>query len=484
MTLPTKTPKVSAQLFADQSTSSVATPPASTVNVYNRAGYLITENSSGVETLAGNVTFPAINYVQNPHPVGVTDGWVMYADAAGATPVDGTGGSPASTWTRNTSSPLHSPADFKLTKSAANRQGEGVSYDFTIENMYTSRLVDISFDVNSDGSYAAGDAVCYIYSVGGSALITPVTTSISTGKFRFKTQFLATTSTTYRLIIHIATTNASAWNLYVDNVFVGVHNYPHREVLVGTRNYYVRTDGSNSNTGLANTAGGAFLTVQQAINTIAGLDINTRAVNINVADGTYTTPIVVQGAWLGSGTVSIIGNTGTPANVIFSTTSADCIRCINGAAITLSGFEVRTTTLGQGVRAESTGFVTLSTAMRFGAVANSQIYAETNSVIFSRSAYTVAGSAQCHEEAVTSGVLDLAGITITTSGTPAFSTAWARSSRSGAIQNQSNTYSGTGATGKRYDAQENGVIFTNSGGSATYLPGDVNGTTATGGQYS
>jgi hypothetical protein len=44
-----------------------------------------------------------------------------------------------------------------------------------------------------------------------------------------------------------------------------------------------------------------------------------------------------------------------------------------------------------------------------------------------------------------------------------------------------NTYSGA-ATGKRYAVATNAVLNTNGGG-ANYFPGDVAGTTATGGQY-
>lgn len=87
------------------------------------------------------------------------------------------------------------------------------------------------------------------------------------------------------------------------------------------------------------------------------------------------------------------------------------------------------------------------------------------------------------EETLPRNLQGLDGITVTLSGTPAFSVAFATASRAGVVQVNANTYSGS-ATGTRYAASTNGVIFTNTGGSATYLPGNGAGTTATGGQYS
>ncbi|MEK4107898.1 hypothetical protein NST28_27830 [Paenibacillus sp. FSL R10-2791] len=70
--------------------------------------------------------------------------------------------------------------------------------------------------------------------------------------------------------------------------------------------YYVRTDGNDNNTGLVNTAGGAFRTIQKAINSIPKHILH--IATINVAAGTYAEDISfadVSGGtevWLNGGT--------------------------------------------------------------------------------------------------------------------------------------------------------------------------------------
>lgn len=164
-----------------------------------------------------------INYIENPDAEANTNGWATYADAAQATPVVGTGGSANITWTRQDSVVLRGNQTFKLTKDAANRQGEGVSYDFTIKGQDTSKKLKIQFDfkTDEDADYSSGDLTVYVYDVTNSTLITPVDTSIIRGQNIYQTSFNSTTSTSYRLIFHIATTNANAWDAYIDNVIVG-----------------------------------------------------------------------------------------------------------------------------------------------------------------------------------------------------------------------------------------------------------------------
>jgi len=75
--------------------------------------------------------------------------------------------------------------------------------------------------VKSGGSYASGDVGVYIYDVTNAILIPTsivnVAQGINTSRW-FCTWLPNLNSTSYRLIFHIQTTNASAWTLEIDNV--------------------------------------------------------------------------------------------------------------------------------------------------------------------------------------------------------------------------------------------------------------------------
>lgn len=169
-----------------------------------------------------------INFVSNPDAETDTTGWAAYADAAGASPVDGTGGSPTVTITRSTSTPLRGTGSFLITKDVANRQGQGVSYDFSIDTADKSKTVAISFayDAGTSVTGASSDVRVWIYDVTNNALIAPLVQTISSTTGIFYTNFIATTSTSYRLILHIATTNASAWTFKFDTVNVSPNTNP------------------------------------------------------------------------------------------------------------------------------------------------------------------------------------------------------------------------------------------------------------------
>ena len=255
----------------------------------------------------------------------------------------------------------------------------------------------------------------------------------------------------------------------------------HREVLTAARTYYVRTDGSNSNTGLANSSGGAFLTIQKAIDVVAALDISTYAVTITVVAGTYTGTVVVTGPWVGSGTVTLNGDTTTPSNVVISVTSADAVVLNNAARLSIQGFKLTGATSGFALLYSKSGSaLTLSGKNEFGSAPAHQIVAEGGYVYASNPEILSGTIAGGHYFALNNGFIYCQSATWTSSGTWTGG-GFAQAITGGVIYAFSNTSSGT-FVGQRYNASMNGAIQSNGGG-ANYFPGDSAGATATGGQY-
>ena len=152
-------------------------------------------------------------------------------------PKVGTGGTSNLTITRTTTTPLVGTASFLLAKDAANRQGQGWSYDFSIDLAYRAKVLQISFDylVNS-GTFSAGatgsnsDVTVWIYDVTNAVLIQPSNIKLFsnnasiTDKFQASFQ-TASNSSNYRLIVHVTSTSASAYTLEVDSVSVAPSEY-------------------------------------------------------------------------------------------------------------------------------------------------------------------------------------------------------------------------------------------------------------------
>jgi hypothetical protein len=166
------------------------------------------------------------NYILAAHGTYGTQGWATYADAAASSPVDGTGGSPTLTFTQSTSSPLRGNASFLITTTAADLQGQGAGYAFTIDSADQAKILSISFDYAFDVTQATGDFSVWIYDVTNALLIPPTGYQVQGGVSGTNYKHIATfqtasNSTSYRLIIHRAVTTATAVNFKIDNVVVG-----------------------------------------------------------------------------------------------------------------------------------------------------------------------------------------------------------------------------------------------------------------------
>jgi hypothetical protein len=185
---------------------------------------LITSIALGAVTEVDKSTLGVINYIKNPAAENGIYGWNNYADAAGTTPVDCTGGSPNSALTASPSSPLAGQKSFLWTKnSGASRQGEGFSYDFTIDASKKAQPLSVSFDMTLvSGTYSTGDQTIWIYDVTNSALIQPDTyqvQAVTAGtNYKHTLNFqAASNSTSYRLCFHnSSSSNTSAYSLKYD----------------------------------------------------------------------------------------------------------------------------------------------------------------------------------------------------------------------------------------------------------------------------
>lgn len=250
-----------------------------------------------------------------------------------------------------------------------------------------------------------------------------------------------------------------------------------REVLTAHRTYYVRKDGSDSNRGLSNTSGGAFLTIQHAVDVAAGLDTGIYTVTIQVGAGKYSESVILK-APTGGGEAVLQGDISTPANVEIDSGSGVPIHYANSPFTwTVRGFRLTCSS----VCINAVGSVLNWREIEFNGTGSSHVQAFSGATVTASGNYTIRASATRHLRVTDGAGCFVQGRTVTLTGTPAFASGFASASTLGSITIASNTYSGS-ATGPRYSASGNAVINTGGAG-ANALPGDSSGSVATGGQY-
>lgn len=167
---------------------------------------------------------PGVNF-PNGGFESATTGWATYKDTAGVLPVDGTGGTAASiTFERTIVTPLVGAGSGLITKAASNGQGEGLSYDFTIDRGQLHKPMKIEVVYEASANYADGYMGLFLYDKTNANLIPLSVREIpaSYGKpGTFLATFIPSTSTEYRLIFHTITTTTTAWTMRIDDVQVG-----------------------------------------------------------------------------------------------------------------------------------------------------------------------------------------------------------------------------------------------------------------------
>lgn len=265
-----------------------------------------------------------------------------------------------------------------------------------------------------------------------------------------------------------------------------------QELLTAARTYYVRTDGNDTAcTGLSNAAyvsgsypqACAFLTIQGGYDKIVSR-INTAGYDItfSVQNAAWTAGLNASKHWTGGGNFIFDFNGGS-----LTTTSANAFGCSASLAgnLTVRNVTLSTVTSGRAVISSAGCNIIVGSGVTFAASAEEQMYSSAAGGRVTCSAnYTISGGGSVHMRANAQGSIVCGGWTVTVSANITYTTAFAKADSLGYLQANANTYS-LGAftvTGTRYDCTLNAVVFTNGGG-ATYFPGTVAGSAATGCQY-
>lgn len=258
---------------------------------------------------------------------------------------------------------------------------------------------------------------------------------------------------------------------------------PSREVLTANRTYYVSTTGSDANDGL--TAGAPFLTIAKAFSTVASrLDTASYTVTIQLADGTYTAPVVVP-QWLGGGKIVVNGNAATPSSVVVHSTSG-----LGTFNLSVPGYlQIQNLKISAAGASSSCLYadgaaakIEIGAGLEFGAAGTAHIYSSNGADIWVPNSYKISGGATFHFAAIGGKVRFASGITVTLTGTPAFSTRYAHSVNLGFVSAPGQIFSGP-ATGQRHFVGGLSLIFTNGGDPLSYFPGNLAGGTGSGGQF-
>lgn len=220
------TPVIDVASLTEQG-STPSTPSSGTKKFYAKTdGKVYTLNSAGEERQVGSgAGAGGKNYLTDLFDGTSVSGINTYADAAAATPVDGTGGSPSiSAAALNTTTELRGTSSQRLSKGAADEQGEGWSIDFTVDRQdyEGGKPLFFSMGYETSANYATGDVRMFVYDVTNATLLTvtaisgdgSLTASPDPSKF-IGVFYPVSSSSSYRVIFHITSTNASAWDLDV-----------------------------------------------------------------------------------------------------------------------------------------------------------------------------------------------------------------------------------------------------------------------------
>lgn len=239
--------------------------------------------------------------------------------------------------------------------------------------------------------------------------------------------------------------------------------------------FYVRLDGSDANSGLLNTAGGAFRTLQGAITSIRSrFSPSGYTITINVGAGSGFGAAVVENMpgfrlyILGSGTATLV----------------DKLTVVGPSFVTIR--QLKFIGLNGQIEARDGAYVEYGD-IDFTRTGGYNVFAWAHAII-KHIAYSIfnnegASLPQAAYTASTNGIIDLSGASINLNGIVPYSIAFAYCS-AGQITAGGFGYSGSVPNAKRYAVNIMGSIYTGTvPASETHFPGDQAGSASLGGGY-
>lgn len=185
------------------------------------------------------------NYITNPQAETDASDWTIYKNTVVGDAPDDFGGTTSGnlTFTRNTTTPLSGDGDFQFSKAAFDVQGEGVYTSITVDKADLARKLIGSLDLDAThANLVDGDARYYMVSsndsfvadfnvirVNGEDLAASIV-----NYFQFQTE---SDDTEYRFCIHIATVNALAYDIFMDNFVIGPQIISHGTIVTGWEDF-------------------------------------------------------------------------------------------------------------------------------------------------------------------------------------------------------------------------------------------------------
>jgi hypothetical protein len=229
---------------------------------------------------------------------------------------------------------------------------------------------------------------------------------------------------------------------------------------------------------------GPFKTIGKAVASAFVYGPSNYALTIQIADGTYNESVSIPS--IGGPALVLNGNSGTPSNVLITSAAGSCISVRGPNAVTVSNLKVVCSDASSAGMSVNGSGASLETSNTVSGTCAGYVFLANGGGSALVGDHTFAGNCTYGFATSRNGALSLNGGSVYTISTSITVNAFATGESGGSMEVplvSVPTFVNPGnVTGKKYALVLNAVLNTRGQG-ASYFPGTVAGTTATGGQY-